>query len=324
MSISMVKALNNGLREALADDPKVLLIGEDIGRLGGVFRVTDGLQKEFGSLRVIDTPLGEAGIVGSAIGLALRGYRPVCEIQFDGFVYPAVNQIISQLAKLRHRSGGVITLPVVIRIPFGGGIGSIEHHSESPEVYFAHTAGLKVVTCSNPQDAYDMIRQAVDDDDPVIFLEPKRHYWTKGEVTDETPTPTPFDRARVLRAGTDATLIAYGPMVPAALEAADAAAEEGRSVEVIDLRSLSPLDLDTVRESVHRTGRALVTHEASLSHGFGAELAARIQQEEFHFLEAPVLRITGYDTPYPPSRLEADWLPGVDRILDALDHSLSY
>lgn len=216
----------------------------------------------------------------------------------------------------------MITLPVVIRIPFGGGIGSIEHHSESPEVYFAHTAGLKVVTCSNPQDAYDMIRQAVDDDDPVIFLEPKRHYWTKGEVTDGTPAP--FARARVLRAGTDATLIAYGPMVPAALEAAEAAAEEGRSVEVIDLRSLSPLDLDTVRASVHRTGRALVTHEASLSHGFGAELAARIQQEEFHFLEAPVLRITGYDTPYPPSRLESDWLPGVDRILDALDHSMSY
>jgi pyruvate dehydrogenase E1 component beta subunit len=318
----MVKALNNGLRQALADDPHVLLMGEDIGRLGGVFRVTDGLQKDFGDLRVVDTPLGEAGIVGAAIGLALRGYRPVCEIQFDGFVYPAVNQIISQLAKLRHRSGGVISMPVVIRIPYGGGIGSIEHHSESPEAYFAHTAGLKVVTCSTPQDAYDMIRQAIDDDDPVIFLEPKRHYWTKGEVTDTAPQP--LARARVVRPGADATLITYGPLVPTALEAAGVAADEGRSIEVIDLRSLSPLDMVTVRESVRRTGRALVAHEAALSNGLGAELAARIQDEEFHHLEAPVVRVTGYDTPYPPSRLERDWLPGVDRILNAIDRSMSY
>jgi pyruvate dehydrogenase E1 component beta subunit len=297
-------------------------MGEDIGRLGGVFRVTDGLQKDFGDLRVVDTPLGEAGIVGAAIGLALRGYRPVCEIQFDGFVYPAVNQIISQLAKLRHRSGGVISMPVVIRIPYGGGIGSIEHHSESPEAYFAHTAGLKVVTCSTPQDAYDMIRQAIDDDDPVIFLEPKRHYWTKGEVTDTAPQP--LARARVVRPGADATLITYGPLVPTALEAAGVAADEGRSIEVIDLRSLSPLDMVTVRESVRRTGRALVAHEAALSNGLGAELAARIQDEEFHHLEAPVVRVTGYDTPYPPSRLERDWLPGVDRILNAIDRSMSY
>ncbi|MGW4101598.1 alpha-ketoacid dehydrogenase subunit beta [Streptomyces sp. NPDC004976] len=318
----MVKALNDGLRKALTDDPKVLLMGEDIGRLGGVFRVTDGLQKDFGSLRVVDTPLGEAGIVGAAIGLAMRGYRPVCEIQFDGFVYPAVNQIVSQLAKLRHRSGGLLSLPVVIRIPYGGGIGSIEHHSESPETYFAHTAGLKVVTCATPQDAYHMIIQAVNDDDPVVFLEPKRHYWSKGEVTGAIPPP--LARARVLRTGTDATLIGYGPVVPVALEAADIAAGEGRSIEVIDLRSLSPLDMDTVRDSVHRTGRALVAHEASLSHGLGAELAARIQHEEFYFLEAPVLRVTGYDTPYPPSRLESDWLPGVDRVLDAIDRSMSY
>jgi pyruvate dehydrogenase E1 component beta subunit len=246
----------------------------------------------------------------------------VCEIQFDGFVYPAANQIISQLAKLRHRSGGVISMPVVIRIPYGGGIGSIEHHSESPEAYFAHTAGLKVVTCSTPQDAYDMIRQAIDDDDPVIFLEPKRHYWTKGEVTDTAPQP--LARARVVRQGTDATLITYGPLVPTALEAAGVAADEGRSIEVIDLRSLSPLDMVTVRESVRRTGRALVAHEAALSHGLGAELAARIQDEEFHHLEAPVVRVTGYDTPYPPSRLERDWLPGVDRILNAIDRSMSY
>ncbi|MFI2471416.1 alpha-ketoacid dehydrogenase subunit beta [Streptomyces globisporus] len=318
----MVKALNDGLRKALMDDPKVLLMGEDIGRLGGVFRVTDGLQKDFGSLRVVDTPLGEAGIVGAAIGLAMRGYRPVCEIQFDGFVYPAINQIVSQLAKLRHRSGGLLSLPVVIRIPYGGGIGSIEHHSESPESYFAHTAGLKVVTCASPQDAYHMIIQAVNDDDPVVFLEPKRHYWSKAEVSGATPPP--LARARVLRTGTDATLISYGPMTSVALEAAEIAAEEGRSIEVVDLRSLSPLDMDTVRRSVHRTGRALVAHEASLSHGFGAELAARIQHEEFYFLEAPVLRVTGYDTPYPPSRLESDWLPGVDRVLDAIDRSMSY
>jgi len=322
VTVSMVKALNDGLRQALLDDPKVLLMGEDIGRLGGVFRVTDGLRKEFGDLRVIDTPLGEAGIVGAAIGLAMRGYRPVCEIQFDGFVYPAVNQIISQLAKLRHRSAGLLSMPVVIRIPYGGGIGSIEHHSESPETYFAHTAGLKVVTCSSPHDAFHMIRQAVRDDDPVVFLEPKRHYWTKGEV--DQGAELPLHRAEIRRTGTDVTLIAYGPTVPAALKAADAAAEEGRSVEVVDLRSLSPWDITTVRASVRRTGRAVVVHEAALSHGFGAEVAARLQDEEFYHLEAPVVRVTGYDTPYPPSRLESDWLPGVDRILNAIDRSLSY
>jgi len=322
VSVSMVKALNDGLRQALTDDPKVLLMGEDIGRLGGVFRVTDGLRKDFGDLRVVDTPLGEAGIVGAAIGLAMRGYRPVCELQFDGFVYPAANQIITQLAKLRHRSAGRISLPVVIRIPYGGGIGSIEHHSESPETYFAHTAGLKVVSCSTPHDAFHMIQQAVADDDPVIFLEPKRHYWTKGEI--DPSSPQPLDRAVIRREGTDVTLIAYGPTVPAALEAAEVAAAEGRSVEVVDLRSLSPWDTTTVRASVHRTGRAVVVHEAAHSHGFGAEVAARLQDEEFHFLEAPVVRVTGYDTPYPPSRLESDWLPGVDRILNAIDRSLSY
>ncbi|MGW1213843.1 alpha-ketoacid dehydrogenase subunit beta [Streptomyces sp. NPDC002499] len=318
----MVKALNDGLRQALRDDPKVLLMGEDIGRLGGVFRVTDGLRKEFGDLRVLDTPLGEAGIVGAAIGLAMRGYRPVCEIQFDGFVYPAVNQIVSQLAKLRHRSAGLLSMPVTIRIPYGGGIGSIEHHSESPETYFAHTAGLKVVTCSSPHDAFHMIRQAVSDDDPVVFLEPKRHYWAKGEVGLDVQLP--LHRAEIRRAGTDVTLIAYGPTVPVALKAADAAAEEGRSVEVVDLRSLSPWDTATVRASVRRTGRAVVVHEAARSHGFGAEAAARLQDEEFYHLEAPVVRVTGYDTPYPPSRLESDWLPGVDRILNAIDRSLSY
>lgn len=322
MMLSMVKALNDGMRRALESDQRVLLIGEDIGRLGGVFRTTDGLQKDFGEDRVVDSPLGEAGIVGSAIGLAMRGYRPVCEIQFDGFVYPAVNQIITQLAKIRHRSAGAVCLPVVIRIPFGGGIGSIEHHSESPETYFAHTAGLKVVTCSTPHDAHTMIRQAIASDDPTIFLEPKRRYWAKGDVTDAPDLA--LDKARIVRSGNDITFIAYGPTVDTALRAAEAAETQGHSAEVIDLRSLSPVDTETVADSVRRTGRALVIHEASLSHGMGAEITARIQHEAFYFLEAPVLRITGYDTPYPPSRLEHDWLPNVERILSATDLSFRY
>ncbi|MEU1785321.1 alpha-ketoacid dehydrogenase subunit beta [Streptomyces sparsogenes] len=322
MTRSLAKALNDGLRHALASDPKVLLLGEDIGRLGGVFRVTDGLRAEFGDSRVVDTPLGEAGIVGTAIGLAMRGYRPVCEIQFDGFVYPAVNQIVSQLAKYRHRSQGAVAMPVVIRIPYGGGIGSIEHHSESPEAYFAHTAGLKVVTPATPDDAYTMIGQAIACEDPVVFLEPKRRYWTKGEVTGTGGLG--LHQAGIVRQGTDVTVVAYGPMVAPALEAAEVADAEGRSVEVIDLRSLAPLDTATVVDSVRRTGRLIVTHEAPLTHGLGAELAARVQDEAFYALEAPVIRVTGYDTPYPPSRLEEGWLPGPDRILAAVDRSLSY
>ncbi|MGW6007305.1 alpha-ketoacid dehydrogenase subunit beta [Streptomyces sp. NPDC055210] len=319
---TLARAINDGLRHALTTDPAVLLLGEDIGRLGGVFRVTDGLCADFGTSRVVDTPLGEAGIVGTAVGLAMRGYRPVCEIQFDGFVYPAVNQIISQLAKYRHRSGGRIAMPVVIRIPYGGGIGSIEHHSESPEAYFAHTPGLKVVTCATPDDAFNMIGQAISSDDPVIFLEPKRRYWTKGEVSGAPSLD--LHRARTVRTGSDLTLVAYGPLVAPALETARIAGEEGHSVEVIDLRSLAPLDTDTVMASVLRTGRLVITHEASRTHGIGAEIAARVQEEAFYALEAPVLRVTGYDTPYPPSRLEEDWLPGVDRMLAAVDRSLAH
>ncbi|MFD0305829.1 alpha-ketoacid dehydrogenase subunit beta [Streptomyces sp. NPDC127119] len=319
---TLARAINDGLRHALMTDPAVLLLGEDIGRLGGVFRVTDGLCADFGTSRVVDTPLGEAGIVGTAVGLAMRGYRPVCEIQFDGFVYPAVNQIISQLAKYRHRSGGRIAMPVVIRIPYGGGIGSIEHHSESPEAYFAHTPGLKVVTCATPDDAFSMIGQAISSDDPVIFLEPKRRYWTKGEVSGAPSLD--LHRARTVRTGSDLTLVAYGPLVAPALETARIAGEEGHSVEVIDLRSLAPLDTDTVMASVLRTGRLVITHEASRTHGIGAEIAARVQEEAFYALEAPVLRVTGYDTPYPPSRLEEDWLPGVDRMLAAVDRSLAH
>jgi len=317
------KALNMGLRKAMEDDPKVLVMGEDVGRLGGVFRITDGLQKDFGEDRVIDTPLAESGIIGTAIGLALRGYRPVCEIQFDGFVYPAYDQIVSQLAKMRARSLGHVSLPVVVRIPFGGGIGAVEHHSESPEAYFAHTAGLRVVACSNAVDAYWMIQQAIALDDPVVFFEPKRRYWEKAEL-DESATPEPLGSARVLRPGRDVTLAAYGPMVKVCLDAASAAAGEGRELEVVDLRSLSPLDTVTLVESVRRTGRLVVVHEAPVFLGMGAELAARVSEACFYSLQAPVLRVGGFDVPYPPSRLEEDFLPDLDRVLDAVDRSLAF
>lgn len=323
MSTAIAHALNQGLRAAMEANDKVMLIGEDIGRLGGVFRVTDGLQKDFGDQRVVDSPLGEAGIIGSAIGLAMAGYRPVCEIQFDGFVFPAMNQIITQLAKYRHRSNGAVALPVVVRIPFGGGIGAIEHHSESPEAYFAHTAGLRVLSPSSAQEAYDLIQVAVQCQDPVIFLEPKHNYWLKGDV-DKSATPASLSAAKIVRPGDDLTLITYGALVPTALKVAAVAAEEGRSIEVIDLRSLSPIDDATIFASVERTGRLVVAHEASQTAGLGAEIVARVQDEKFHFLEAPAIRVTGYDTPYPPSRHETDWLPGLDRILDAIDRSFTY
>jgi 2-oxoisovalerate dehydrogenase E1 component beta subunit len=325
-ALTLAKALNEGLRKALERDSKVLIMGEDVGKLGGVFRVTDGLQKDFGESRVIDTPLAESGIVGTAIGLALRGYRPVCEIQFDGFVFPAANQIISQLAKLRLRSLGNVSMPVVIRIPCGGGIGAVEHHSESPEAYFSHTAGLRVVVCANPLDAYTMIQQAVICEDPVIFFEPKRRYWERGEVDTslDLAEAHPFDRARVTVPGNGVTVLAYGPMVKTCAEAAAAAAEDGRSVEVIDLRSLSPLDTETIRTSVMRTGRCIVVHEAPVFAGLGAEIAARITEECFYRLEAPVLRVGGFSTPYPPSRLEEHYLPDLDRVLDAVDRTFGY
>jgi len=324
--ITLGKALNHGLRRSLENDPKVVIMGEDVGKLGGVFRITDGLQKDFGDDRVIDTPLAEAGIVGTAVGLAIRGYRPVCEIQFDGFVFPAYNQIVAQVAKMYYRSLGNVRLPIVIRIPYGGGIGAVEHHSESPEAYFAHTPGLKVVTCSNPADAYMMIQQSISSDDPIVFFEPKRRYWEKGEVDLDADLANafPLHSARVAREGTDATLLAYGPMVRTALDAAIAAAEDGRSLEVIDLRSLSPLDMGTVYDSVRRTGRAVVVHEAPGNLGLGAELAARITEECFYSLEAPVLRVTGFDVPYPAARVEEDYLPDLDRVLDAVDRSVGW
>ncbi|MEU7652574.1 alpha-ketoacid dehydrogenase subunit beta [Micromonospora taraxaci] len=325
-TLTIGKALNTGLRRALETDPKVIIMGEDVGKLGGVFRITDGLQKDFGDQRVIDTPLAESGIIGTAVGLAIRGYRPVCEIQFDGFVYPAYDQIVSQVAKMHYRSGGKLSIPMVIRIPFGGGIGAVEHHSESPEAYFAHTAGLKVVTCSNPQDAYVMIQQAIASDDPIVFLEPKRRYWEKGQVDLGAPLSEayPLHSARVVRPGTDVTVLAYGPMVRTCLEAATAAAEDGREMEVIDLRSLSPLDLSAAYESVKRTGRAVVVHEAPSNIGLGAELAARITEECFYSLESPVLRVTGFDTPYPAARVEEEYLPDLDRVLDAVDRTFGW
>ncbi|WP_309080244.1 alpha-ketoacid dehydrogenase subunit beta [Zhihengliuella sp.] len=322
-TLTFGKAINAGLRRALSDDPKVLVMGEDVGRLGGVFRITDGLQAEFGPERVLDSPLAESGIVGTAVGLAYRGFRPVIEIQFDGFVYPAFDQIVSQVAKLRYRTRGRLKMPLTIRIPFGGGIGSPEHHSESPEAYFAHTAGLRVVSPSNPQDAFTMIRQAIASDDPVVYFEPKRRYHEKAEVDlGADLSAMPLGAARVASPGTDVTLIAYGPLVKTALDAAQAAADEDVSVEVIDLRSLSPIDFGPVEASVRKTGRAVITHEAGQFAGLGAEIAASITERCFYHLEHAPVRVTGFDIPYPPSKLEHHHLPDLDRILDGVDRAM--
>ncbi len=322
--LTLGKALGAGLRQAMRDDDKVVLLGEDIGKLGGVFRITDGLLDEFGAARVIDTPLAESGIVGTAVGLAFRGYRPVVEIQFDGFVYPAFDQIVAQVAKLHYRTQGRVKMPITIRIPWAGGIGAAEHHSESPEAYFVHTAGLRVIAVSNPEDAYRSLRQAIASDDPVIFFEPKRLYHHKGEVDLEAPLADapPMGLARVVRTGTDATLITYGAMVSTALQAADAAADEGTSLEVVDLRSLSPVDYDSVAASVRKTGRVVVAHEASREAGVAAEVIASITERCFEYLESAPLRVTGHDIPYPPAKLEKYHLPDLDRLLDAVDRVL--
>ena len=323
-NLTIGKAINAGLRRAMESDPKVLVMGEDVGKLGGVFRITDQLYKDFGADRVIDTPLAESGIIGTAIGLALRGYRPVCEIQFDGFFFPAANQTFTQLAKVRRRSAGAVTVPVVLRIPYGGGIGAVEHHSESPEAYFAHTAGLRVVTVANAVDAYWMIQQAIACDDPVVFFEPKRRYYDKADVdtTADLGSAAPMHTARVARPGQDATLLAYGPMVKTALQAAQADTEH--DIEVIDLRSLAPVDYDTITESVRRTGRLVIAHEAPVSHGVGAEIAARVTESCFYHLEAPVIRVGAFDTPYPQSRLEEHYLPDLDRVLDGVDRAFTF
>ncbi|AKT50568.1 alpha-ketoacid dehydrogenase subunit beta [Arsenicicoccus sp. oral taxon 190] len=323
--LTIAKAINAGLRAAMERDPKVVLCGEDVGKLGGVFRITEHLQKDFGEHRVMDSALAESGIIGTSVGMALRGYRPVAEIQFDGFVYPAFDQIVSQVSKMHYRSRGKLRLPMVIRIPMGGGIGAVEHHSESNEAYFAHTAGLRTVFVSNPEDAYWGIQQAIESDDPVIFYEPKRRYHEKGEVDLEAPSaPRGLYGANVIVAGTDVTVACYGPMVKTCIQAAAAAAEEGTSIEVIDLRSVSPLDIDTVCASVERTGRLVVVHEAASFLGLGAEIAAQVQQRSFYHLEAPVQRVAGYYLPYPPSKYEDHYLPDLDRVLDGVDRALAY
>ncbi|NUW35774.1 alpha-ketoacid dehydrogenase subunit beta [Nonomuraea sp. SMC257] len=318
-TLSMAQALNAALRDALREDERVLVFGEDVGPLGGVFRITDGLTKEFGEERCFDTPLAEAGIVGLAVGLAMGGFRPVIEMQFDAFAYPAFEQIASHVAKLRNRTRGRLSLPMVIRIPYAGGIGGVEHHCDSSEAYYAHTPGLKVVTPATADDAYWLLRDAIADPDPVIFMEPKRLYWSKGETSAGDRRAAGFGRAAVLREGGDATLVAYGPTVPVALEAAEAAAREGRDLEVVDLRTIVPFDDATVVASVRKTGRCVVIQEAQGFAGVGAEIAARVQERCFHSLAAPVLRVTGFDIPYPPPILEHSHLPDADRVLDAVD-----
>lgn len=323
VEMPIAKAINAGIQRAMTKNEKVLVFGEDVAELGGVFRVTEGLLNEFGSKRVFNSPIAESGIVGTAIGLAMRGYRSVAEMQFDGFVYPAFNQIVSQLAKITNRSEGHLSMPVVIRIPYGGGIGAVEHHSESPEAYFAHTAGLRVISPSNSNDAYWMIQQAIESNDPVIFFEPKRRYWQKGMVNLDTP-PLGMHDAKVLREGTQITLVSYGPMIPTALQAAEVAATEGVSIEVIDLRSVSPIDFPVIINSVKKTGRLVVASEASTSFSVSAEVAARVGELAFYHLEAPVIRVGSFDVPYPPAKLEELFLPDADRILEAVDRSLNY
>jgi 2-oxoisovalerate dehydrogenase E1 component beta subunit len=320
----MVRALNEALRQSLSDDSRMLVLGEDIGKLGGVFRVTDGLQDEFGTERVFDTPLAEAGIAGVSLGLALAGWHPVAEMQFDGFSYPALDQVISHIAKYRFRSRGRQPVPLVIRIPYAGGVGAAEHHSESPEAYYAHTAGLKVVTPSSAIDAYHLLRESIGDPDPVIFFEPKSRYWSKEEGELGENGGSPIGRARIVREGTDCTVVAYGAMVARSLQAAARGAEQGVDTEVIDVRTLVPLDLDALAESVRKTGRAVVVHEAPMTAGFGAEIVARIMEDAFDYLEAPVLRVTGYDTPYPPATIESHYVPSVERVLAAIDRVVNY
>jgi pyruvate dehydrogenase E1 component beta subunit len=313
----MAKALNAALRDAMADDERVVVFGEDVGRLGGVFRITDGLLATYGEKRCFDTPLAEAGIVGFAVGMAMSGLRPVVEMQFDAFAYPAFEQIASHVAKLRNRTRGALGVPIVIRVPYAGGIGGVEHHCDSSEGYYAHTPGLKVVTPATVDDAYSLLREAITDPDPVVFLEPKKLYFASAEARLPVTAP-PFGRAVVRRPGRDATLVCYGPSVPVALEAAEAAKDEGWDLEVVDLRTIVPLDDETVTASVRRTGRCVVIQEAQGFAGVGAEIAARVQERCFHSLHAPVLRVSGLDIPYPPPKLEHIHLPGVDRILDTV------
>jgi 2-oxoisovalerate dehydrogenase E1 component beta subunit len=318
--VTMSGAINRALRDAMTADADVVVFGEDVGTLGGVFRVTDGISRDFGEDRCFDTPLAESGIVGFAVGMAMAGFRPIIEMQFDAFAYPAFEQIASHVAKMRNRTAGKVNLPIVIRIPFAGGIGGVEHHCDSSEAYYAHTPGLKVVTPATVEDAYTLLREAINDPDPVIFMEPKRLYWSKGSIKSALAATTfdSFGRAAVRREGTDVTLVAYGPSVDVAMEAASAATESGWSVEVVDLRTIVPFDDETVVASVRKTGRCVVIQEAQGFAGVGAEIAARVQERAFHSLHAPVLRVAGLDIPYPPPKLEHFHRPGVERVLDAI------
>ncbi|MEE1929915.1 alpha-ketoacid dehydrogenase subunit beta [Streptomyces sp. TRM 70351] len=317
--VPFARALNRALHDALAADPAVHVLGEDVGALGGVFRVTDGLTARFGPERCTDTPLAEAGILGTAVGMAMYGLRPVVEMQFDAFAYPAFEQLVSHVARMRNRTRGALPVPITIRVPYGGGIGGVEHHSDSSEAYYAATPGLHVLTPATVADAYGMLRAAIASDDPVVFLEPKRLYWSKEDWDPGAPASVPpVGEAAVRRTGTSATLITYGPSLPVCLEAAEAARADGLDLEVVDLRSLVPFDDARVSASVRRTGRAVVVHESGGFGGPGGEIAARVTERCFHYLRAPVLRVTGFDIPYPPPMLERHHLPGVDRVLDAV------
>ncbi len=320
---TMSTALNAALRDSLTEDPRVIVYGQDVGRLGGVFRVTDGLQNDFGAKRVFDTPIAEAAMVGAAVGLALAGWKAVVEIQFDGFSYPALDQVISHVAKYRERTRGRVDMPITIRIPSFGGIRGKEHHGESPETYYVHTAGLKVLVPSSALDAYRLLRLAIADPDPVIVLEPKSRYWSKetGELSMEGPG---IGEGRIVRDGDWCTVVTYGAMVSRCLDAADVLSSEGVEVRIVDLRSLSPLDLPLIGLCVRETGRVVVVHEAHLTLGMGAEIAARVMEEAFDHLEAPVARVTGWDVPYPPASLEQHYVPSVERIAEAVRRTVKY
>ncbi|MDD7834894.1 alpha-ketoacid dehydrogenase subunit beta [Paenarthrobacter sp. AB444] len=321
--LSMQQALNLALDEVLAENPKSLIFGEDCGRLGGVFRITDGLQAKHGEDRVFDTPLAESGILGMSVGLAMAGFHPIPEVQFDGFAYPAINQIICQIARMNYRSRGTLPMPITLRVPSFGGIRAPEHHGESLEALFAHVPGLKVVSPSNPHDAYHLLKYAATRPDPVIFMEPKSRYWQKGAVdtTSDDDRPT---GARVAREGRHLTLVAWGAMVSRCLQVAELAAEDGIDVEVLDLRWLKPIDAEALARSVGKTRRAVVVHEAPLTSGLGAEVAQLITQQCFDTLKAPVERVTGFDVPYPSGDLEDEYIPNIDRILFGIQRVLEY
>ena len=321
--MNMIQAVNSALAGALRDDPRVCVFGEDVGKFGGVFRATDGLQAEFGEERVFDTPLAEGGILGAAVGMAAYGMRPVPEIQFADFIFPGFDQIVNEAAKMRYRSGGQYTCPLVIRTPYGGGIRGGHYHSQSPEALFIHTPGLKVVVPSNPHDAKGLLTAAIRDEDPVIFFEPKRIYRAaRGEVAEES-FEVPLGKAAVVREGTDVTVLAWGACLHDTRQAVEQAEREGISCELIDLRTLLPLDTDAVLDSVRKTGRCVVVHEAPKTCGFGGELAALIQERAFSSLEAPIVRVTGYDTPFPYA-LEMDYMPSPDRIRGGIERALRY